>query len=80
MAGKYDNSGSLFVNDRKEQENDPDYTGKIMVDGVDYYLSGWKKAPEGKKRFISLSVRPVTGGTAKAKSGGRPQEAEDDLF
>lgn len=56
----YDNNmrGVLFKNDRKENENQPGYTGKIEIDGTEYRLSAWVK--EGKKgKFFSLAVQPV---------------------
>ncbi len=52
-----DNSGSLFKNDRKEQDNHPDYAGTIMVDGVEFWLNGWLKSGT-KGKFFSLSVKP----------------------
>ena len=57
------NSGVLFKNDRKETENHPDYTGKINVNGDDFYLSAWintaqKGEKEGKK-YLSIKARPV---------------------
>jgi len=33
---KRDNSGVLFVNDKKENERSPQYKGNITVDGKDY--------------------------------------------
>ena len=58
---EYDNtnSGSFFVNDRKQKETHPDYTGKINVEGNDYYLKGWKKKAKSGTNFMSLAVSPV---------------------
>lgn len=51
-----DNSGSMFVNDRKEKDTHPDRTGTAMIDGVMYYVSGWIK--QGSKgQFLSLAFK-----------------------
>ena len=59
MAQQYeqrDNSGSLFKNDRKENDNQPAYTGKCMVNGLPMQISAWVK--EGKSgKFFSLSFQ-----------------------
>jgi hypothetical protein len=58
MNQNYDNSGVLFQNDRKEKDNQPDYTGNITMDGVKKRLAGWKKTSKSdpSKSFLSLSV------------------------
>ena len=54
-----DNSGSLFKNEEKRNENGPDYSGKCMVGGVEYYFDSWLKRPEGKKAFMSFAFKPT---------------------
>ena len=55
---EYDNSGVLFVNDRKEKENQPDYTGNIVLNGEKKRLAGWKKTSKSdpSMTFLSISV------------------------
>ncbi|MGI9408433.1 MAG: hypothetical protein ACR2OV_00060 [Hyphomicrobiaceae bacterium] len=51
----YINSGVLFKNDRKEQPNQPDYTGKINFNGQEKRLAAWIKEGQNGK-FMSLKV------------------------
>ena len=54
---KYTNSGSLFKNDRKQAENQPDYTGSWTdANGVEHWLSAWIKTGASGKTFMSLSA------------------------
>lgn len=83
---KYDNTnrGALFKNDRKESDNHPDYTGKLNVAGVDYWISAWIK--EGKSgKFMSLSVKEqdrkgdvAKANAARSQSAGR-NPIDDDI-
>jgi uncharacterized protein (DUF736 family) len=56
MSKQYDdtNTFSLFVNE-KGNDAQPDYTGKVNVDGRELRLAGWKK--ESKKGVKYLSGR-----------------------
>ena len=50
------NQGSLFKNDRKEKETQPDFTGTIMVGDKEMRISAWKKQGKGGEFFsIALS-------------------------
>jgi hypothetical protein len=51
------NRGSIFKNDRKEQDNHPDLKGSLNVEGTDYWISGWHKVSKEGKKFVSLSIR-----------------------
>lgn len=74
MAYDQTNSGTLGVNRRKEKDTHPGYTGKLNVEGVDYYLSAWVK--EGKDgKFFSLSVKPVNADAPKKAA----KPVDDDL-
>lgn len=57
MAKQFDNTnrGVLWKNDRKTKDNQPDYTGKINVDGRDLKLAAWIKDGDNGK-YMSLSV------------------------
>lgn len=72
------NTGSLWVNDKKTEDKHPDRTGTIVVEGVEYFLDGWLKETKGGKKFLSLSVKRKTKQGAQAQQlvqrpAGRPQ-------
>lgn len=75
-----DNSGSLFRNDKKESDNHPDYTGSIVVGGVEHWLSAWLKTSASGTTYMSLSVRRKDAKPAQPqKSASKPRmSAEDD--
>ena len=51
------NSGVLFVNEDK-QGKQPDYKGKIDIDGRELELAGWKRqSKRDGKTFLSLKVQ-----------------------
>jgi hypothetical protein len=41
-----DNSGSLFKNDKRENDSQPHAKGSAMVDGVEYWVSAWTNTSE----------------------------------
>lgn len=51
-----DGSGSLWVNDKKTAENQPDYRGSGKLNGKDFEISAWKKVTQNGKTFLSLAL------------------------
>ncbi|MCL8312811.1 DUF736 domain-containing protein [Leptospira interrogans] len=48
--------GSLFSNAAKEKETQPDYTGKVLLEGKTYRLAGWIRKSATGKNYLSLSL------------------------
>ena len=49
------NSGALFINDRRQNENQPNAKGSVNIDGVEYWVSAWTKTSKAGQKFQSLS-------------------------
>jgi len=72
-----DGDGSLFDNDRKQSSQHPDMTGQILIGGVEYWISAWRKSSrDGTKHFLSLSARPKVAKAPPAPKAA-PTEVED---
>ena len=78
MPEQYDNSGVLFVNDRKEKDNQPDYTGNIVMGGVKKRLAGWKKTSKSDPSMTFLSIS-VSDFQEKKEEPGMRKIDQDDL-
>ena len=50
-----ENKGSIFKNENKEKETQPDYTGQANVDGTVYNVSAWINKSKGGKKYFGLS-------------------------
>lgn len=51
------NRGSMFENDRKTKETQPDFTGSIDVNGTIFWLHAWKEMTQSGKKRLSVSVQ-----------------------
>lgn len=49
------NRGAIWMN-VKTKESQPDFTGSILVDGKDYFLSGWKRKADANPKSPALSL------------------------
>ena len=62
-----DGEGSLFKNDNRAKDTDPDVNGSVRVGGVDYVINGWKKNSKSGLSYMKLSLRPKSEAAGKAK-------------
>lgn len=70
-----ENTGSLFINERKKQPNHPDYTGTMNLFGEMFDIAGWKKESKSGKKYLSLSFKRQSERTG----GGRQAGDEEDV-
>jgi hypothetical protein len=75
---KFDNSGVLFKAKEMKNDRSPQYTGNIMVNGVEYWLSGWVKESKNGQKFFGLAVSPKDAQQAPKKAAPKGVEFEDD--
>jgi hypothetical protein len=52
-----DNSGSLFVNDRREKDSHPNAKGTAMIDGKEYWVDAWTNTSANGKKYQSLKFK-----------------------
>ena len=80
------NSGAIFKNENKKSENQPDYKGKVNVNGKDMEVALWLKTSAKGVKFFSVSFNepyiktdePQINGTLKQPSYVS-LDANDDL-
>ena len=66
----YDNSnrGAVWGNDKREKESHPHFKGKATVDGVEYYVSAWRRGEGAKPNSPALSFSFVKVDDVKEKA------------
>ena len=54
---EYDNTnrGSIWPNDKKLTDSHPDFKGSLNVNGVEFWVSAWKRKPDANPKSPSLS-------------------------
>jgi hypothetical protein len=50
-------SGSLFKNDKKLNENQPDYNGSCLIAGNEMWMSAWLKTGQNGTKFMSFAFQ-----------------------
>lgn len=71
-----DNSGALFKEEDRQNENSPHYAGTVKVAGKDYRIAAWLKEGKSGRKFMSLSFTPMDG-KGQQKPAPRTQQRDD---
>lgn len=58
---KKEGQGSLFKNDKKTSPNQPDFTGSIMIGGVEKRIAAWNKTSRNGGTYLSISISDFQG-------------------
>jgi hypothetical protein len=74
-----DMTGSIFANEKKAKDTHPDRTGSCVIDGTEYWVSGWLKKTKDGKPFLSLSFKPKDTETKPKDGGLSGKTTADDL-
>ena len=70
------NTGAIFKNDKKTAETQPDYKGKVNVNGKDMEVALWlKESKTGTKYFSATFQEPYVKPEARVVT----DEQDDDL-
>jgi hypothetical protein len=72
------NTGAIFKNDKKTNEKQPDYKGKVNVNGKEMEVALWVKQGKNGSFFSASFSEPYVKDGEPAKANGyQPQNDED---
>lgn len=81
MPRDKDNSGAIWKNERREKDTHPHFTGSALIDGVDYWVSAWKRDTDAKPNSPALkfSFRPKEERKQPPKDHVAEEPLDDDI-
>jgi uncharacterized protein (DUF736 family) len=71
-----DMTGSLFDNDKGDNQNRPDMRGSVTIEGTKYSISAWNNESKAGKKYVSLKVSEWQ--DRPAQTNGAAQKSLDD--
>lgn len=70
------NTGALFTNSNRANDRQPHFRGSINIEGVEYWLSAWKKQARSGATYLSIAVSPKD---ENAKPKTKQEECADEF-
>lgn len=81
MADTYeqkDMTGSLFDNDKGDNQNRPDMRGSVTIEGTKYSISAWNNESKAGRKYVSLKVSEWQERPAQT-NGAAPKPLDDEI-
>ena len=80
MNKNYDNTnkGALFANKRREKQTQPNATGTVNIEGVEYYVDAWTNTSEAGQKYQSLKFKRKEQ-VAPTAPAFNPDDIDDDM-
>jgi hypothetical protein len=80
---EYDNTnrGAIWKNDKKETDKHPDFRGELNVNGAEFWVSAWRRAPGApdKAPALSFALTPKEAQSVKPASNEMfPKNIQED--
>ena len=78
-----DDNGNLFLN-KKKNDNSPDWSGKMKLNGQVFYLSAWEKKTKAGDTFYSVRLGKMvpaepTGHSIDKGNAFAPADKKDNM-
>ena len=72
------NTGAIFKNDKKTAETQPDYKGKVNVNGADMEVALWVKESKAGMKYFSATFQEPYVKTPVLSPPAEPFAQDDD--
>ena len=80
MSYDNNNRGAIWGNENKQKDTQPDFKGNAVIDGVEYYVSAWKRKAGDNPRAPALSFSVTKKEEVQSNGVQQTQQAIDDDF
>jgi hypothetical protein len=83
MAGSgYDNNnkGTISKNDKKTEPKHKDYSGSAVIDGQEYWISGWiKDGRNGKFLSLAFDLKDKNKASSSSRASNQEESSDDEM-
>ena len=75
-----DGSFTLFINDKKRDEKDADWSGTIKINGVEHWFNGYNKQTKTGRNYLSGKIgKPKQQGFTPRGNDEMPKDPDGDI-